>query len=357
MSTGDDVEGGLDAEGERLMAKFSKEGDAIQNVLSWSETSVADVDRSFDAAGARGLRAERLAELGARLDTVEDKLAAVRKRLKRIAAENKEFKREHAGRTAVVRTRVVQYRQMGGRFIEVVKALEAVRGRHRAALESGVKADIMAANPAVSEGEAARAIAGGDRGVEDAVYAGRGATPEMRYQVQDIQSRNAEISKLAKNMAELNTMFVDMSILVDGQQELLNNIEYDVQEVKEKTEEAAEELVVARKHQKSRNKKKCWCTIICILILVAAAAAIIVPLGRRFGWFGKKNNNNNNSNRSLVEPASAVRADMLPAVQSGAESLRVQNLASAALVFAKFEKRIAAAGQMQIVRSRHPRKK
>lgn len=298
VSDGGDVEDGLDAEGERLMSKFSKEADAIQNVLSWAETGVTDVNRSFDAAATRELGAERLGELGARLDQIEVKLSAVRTRLKRIAGENKQFKKDHAHRTAVVRARVVQYRQMGTRFIDVVKELEAVRGRHRQALERGVKRDIMAANPAATEGEAGRAIAEGDRAVERLMYADRGDSAQLRYQVEDVRARNSEIQKLAQNMAELNTMFVDMSILVDGQQELLNNIEYQVQEVKEKTEAAGEELVMARKHQKSRNKKKCWCMIISILILVAVAAAILIPLGRRLGWFSKKNTNNSNNNNS-----------------------------------------------------------
>jgi t-SNARE complex subunit (syntaxin) len=219
MSDGQgDVEGGLDPESERLMGRFNKEADAIRNVLSWARDSVADVDRSFEV-GQSSASAERLADAGGKLDVVEDKLAAVRKRLKRIAGENKEFKRDHGNRTAVVRTRVVQYKQMGQQFIDVTKDVEAAREKHRDAMARSVRSDVMRANPALSAHEADAAMAAGDSGLESVMYANRADTAELRYQVADIQSRNKEIHKLTAQMAELHTMFTDMSILVDGQQE------------------------------------------------------------------------------------------------------------------------------------------
>jgi t-SNARE complex subunit (syntaxin) len=303
----DDVEGGLDPESERLMTRFNKEADAIRNVLEWSRGTVADVDRSF-AVGQSSASPDRLAEAGAKLDQVEDKLAAVRKRLKRIAGENKDFKRDHGNRTAVVRTRIIQYKQMGQRFIDVTKELERVRGKHRDALSRSVQQDVMRANPGMTPREADDAMAAGDRGLDSVMYADRADTTELRYQVEDIKNRNAEIHKLTRNMAELNTMFVDMSILVEGQQELLNNIEYNVEEVQETTKAAAEELVGARKYQKAKNRKKCWCMIICLLIVVAAAAAVIIPLGNKLGWFnfgggGSNKNTGNNIPRRTAATA------------------------------------------------------
>jgi SNARE domain/Syntaxin len=167
---------------------------------------------------------------------------------------------------------------------------------------------VMRANPGMTPREADDAMAAGDRGLDSVMYADRADTTELRYQVEDIKNRNAEIHKLTRNMAELNTMFVDMSILVEGQQELLNNIEYNVEEVQETTKAAAEELVGARKYQKAKNRKKCWCMIICLLIVVAAAAAVIIPLGNKLGWFnfgggGSNKNTGNNIPRRTAATA------------------------------------------------------
>lgn len=66
-----------------------------------------------------------------------------------------------------------------------------------------------------------------------------------------------------------------MSILVESQQTLINDIEYNVQEVKADVKSAGEELVQARAHQKSKNKKK-MCVILLILIIIAIIVIAIL---------------------------------------------------------------------------------
>lgn len=311
-----DVEAGLDPESERLMERFNKEADAIRNVLSWARGAVGEASRALDSG-------RNLSEAGAKLDQVEGKLGAVRKRLKRIAGENKEFKRDHASRTGVMRTRVVQYKQMGEKFIKVAKDLEEARGAQAEALEEGVRKDVMAANPGMTVREADKAVQGGDRGLESAMAQSGGNTAELRYQLEDMKNRNAEIAGVQRNMQELNAMFVDMSILVEGQQELINNVEYNVEEVKVETKAAAEELVMARKHQKSRNKKKCWCMIICGFILAAAAIGVLLWVGNKLEWFSflggdddeKKDSGDTASNSTSPDAAPSTQTGQAPTVQ------------------------------------------
>jgi hypothetical protein len=56
--------------------------------------------------------------------------------------------------------------------------------------------------------------------------------------------------------------------------ELLNNIEYNVEETKGATIAAHQELEIARNHQKSANKKKAVIAVIIVVIL----SAIIIPI-------------------------------------------------------------------------------
>lgn len=291
----DDVEVGLDPVSERLMDRFNKETAAIKNVLDWAHASIQEVNASFQV-GAPSANPETLSMAGTRLDAVEEKLSAVRKRLKRIANENKDFKRDHANRTAAIRARVNQYKQLGQEFIDVTKELEDVRRKHRDALTRSVKADVMRANPAITEGQVDEAMANGDRGL-DSVLVNSAGNAELRNQVADIRARNAEIQKLTKGLVELQNIFTDMSILVDGQQELINNIEYNVEEVHTTTKAGVGELEIARRHQKSKTKKKFICCIVLILIAIAGALAIIIPIGNSQGWF---------SGSKIFQPTSLV---------------------------------------------------
>jgi t-SNARE complex subunit (syntaxin) len=329
----DDIEAGHgDPESDRLMERFNRESVAIQNVLRWSAKAVKDLQTRFADRSATSTPAA-LRAAGEELDAVEQKHAAVRARLRRIAAENKEFKREHGHRTAVVRTRVVQYKQMGERFIDITRDLEALRLKHREALSRSVKDDVMKANPNVTDAQVDAAMASGDGGL-DAVLATSQATStaDLRYQVADIKSRNAEIHKLTQSLAELQTMFTDMSILVEGQQELINNVEYNVQETKVATKGVVEELETARKYQKKRNKKKAWICIIVVVILVVIALIVVLTVGKNAGWFNKSNNNNNNvastsnnngnSNSSGNKPASTNNTGSSNSAASAPKSRR-----------------------------------
>lgn len=313
----DDIEAGMDPESERLMDRFNRETAAIQNVLNWARTSVDEVDHSF-AVGAQSANPNALDAAGKRLDSVEEKLGAVRKRLKRIAGENQDFKRDYGNRTAVVRSRVIQYKKLGQQFIDITKDLESVRLKHREALERSVRSDVMRANPHVSGAQVDAAMANGDSGL-DQVLGTTANTAELRHQIQDIKARNLEIQKLSKSLVELHTMFTDMSILVEGQQELLNNIEYNVEEAKQNTEKAGEELVVARKHQKSRNKKKIILCVLCVLITIGIALAIIIPIGNTLGWFngGGGNNSTSTASGSGSSPSSGSAGDTTPSTDTG----------------------------------------
>lgn len=268
-SEGGDVESGRLAVSDPRLASFCKEADAIHKVLDWSRQTVVEVHHVFAAADL-STAPEHLSAADGKLTEVDERLAAMRARLQRIAGESKDFKRDNPYSTAVLRVRVVQYRQMCTRFVDVTKELESLRGRQRDALAQSVRRDLMRANPGVTAGEADEAMASGDTGLESAMLHEGDATAELRIQLQGVKERNADIGKLTKNMAELNTMFIDMGILVDSQQTLLNDIEYQEEEVIAQTKEAAEDLATAQIYQKAKNKKRNWCIAIVILFLLIA---------------------------------------------------------------------------------------
>ena len=78
-----------------------------------------------------------------------------------------------------------------------------------------------------------------------------------------VETRTAEIHKIAKSIAELNLVFKDLANLVVEQGTVLDRIDYNIENVAKDTREANKELVKAEETQKSSRLQKC------ILILVA----------------------------------------------------------------------------------------
>lgn len=285
---GDDIEAGVvDAEADAILSKFNREADAIDKVYAWSEKAIRTIESSLSDPNA-------LPSIGQQLDTVETKLDAVRKRLKRMAGESKELAATKGYAPSTLRIRITRYTKLGKDFMTVTSKMETVRQSHRNAVASGVKQDILVVNPHANERQVDRALAG-EADLQDVLQVD---DMTMRHQVQDLQQRNDAIQKLSKNIVELHQMFTDMSILVDGQQELINDIEYNVKEVKQDTRKAGDELVEARKHQKSARKKKACICFLVIAIVIGVAAAIIIPIALKNGWFSGGNGDGNNSNDS-----------------------------------------------------------
>lgn len=280
----DDIESGLIADQDAVSAKFNREADAIEKVYFWAGNSIRAVDESLSESL---IDADALQTIGEKLKVIEEKLSAVRKRLKRIAGENKDLAAQNSGVPSSLRIRVSRYTKLGKDFMAVTSKLESTREVHKKAVTMTMKREILTANPSASEAKVDRALESGT-GLETILQSDNS---NLRYQIEDLQSRNRDIQKLSKNIVDLHQMFTDMSILVEGQQELINDIEYNVKEVKTDTKKATEELVIARKHQKSARKKKACICILVIVIIVGVAAAILIPLALKNDWFSGGSNN------------------------------------------------------------------
>jgi t-SNARE complex subunit (syntaxin) len=82
-----------------------------------------------------------------------------------------------------------------------------------------------------------------------------GQKTEAKRALQDIQDRHTDIIKLEKSIMELNQLFMDMSVLVAAQGELLNQIDSHVESAVDNTNQAADEMKNAVTIQRASRKK------------------------------------------------------------------------------------------------------
>ena len=85
----------------------------------------------------------------------------------------------------------------------------------------------------------------------------------------EIQSRDKEISQIAKSIEELGTIFKELAVLVIDQGTILDRIDYNMEAVVEHTKTGIQQLEKAEKSQKSARPMKCiLCLITTIMILL-----------------------------------------------------------------------------------------
>jgi len=99
---------------------------------------------------------------------------------------------------------------------------------------------------------------------------------QARNALADIQERHRDITRLETSIQELHQLFLDMSVLVESQGELLDQIEYTVSQSVNYTGKAVDELRSANKYQKKVRKK--MCCVICIgLVVMVVLLSTILP--------------------------------------------------------------------------------
>jgi syntaxin 1B/2/3 len=92
--------------------------------------------------------------------------------------------------------------------------------------------------------------------------------------VAEIQERHDAVQELERKLLELHQIFLDMSVLVEAQGEMLDNIENQVSKSVDYVHRGQVSLIQARKYQKSSRKWMC-CSLICVLLI---ACAILLPV-------------------------------------------------------------------------------
>ena len=82
-----------------------------------------------------------------------------------------------------------------------------------------------------------------------------------------VENRSQEITKIAKSINELNSVFKELANLVVEQGTILDRIDYNMENVVKDTAQANKELVKADETQKSSRIQKCILALVAFIIL------------------------------------------------------------------------------------------
>ena len=113
---------------------------------------------------------------------------------------------------------------------------------------------------------------GGDSIFTEHMLASKNA--QARAALEDVKEKHADIQKLEKSIEELHQLFVDLSVLVESQGELLDTIEYSVSQSLSYTKTGVQELEKANEYARKSRKKMC----ILIAILLVVVLVVLGPI-------------------------------------------------------------------------------
>ena len=269
--------------GEDLMATFFAD---VQRVKTNMGSIRASLGELFDAheASKRSTTAEETRETRERMnETIESvsKIARETKlRLENLDADNERAVRsgkvtegssEHRTRSTLTSSLKTKLKDQMGEFQELRERLreeykEIVERRYFTVTGTEAKEEDIDRLIETGESETMFQTA--------LLEQGRG---QIMDTVNEIQERHSAIRELERKLLELNQIFLDMSVLVEAQGEMINNVESHVAKSVVYVQQGHVELRKAREYQKNTRKWACCISVILLIVLISVLLPVLKP--------------------------------------------------------------------------------
>lgn len=263
---------------DKFMKDFFDQVNAIKSGMATIKRNIRAIDANYtQSLAAVGMESKASDELEKLLDSSNLTAADVRNRLKEMDKQNKKAQKLGPAQT---RIRTNMHGTLTRKFMDIMAEYQEVQSRYKNKFREKLERQFAIVNPDATKEEIAEAVESGDT----ELFAQK-IVPERHAQAKAalayIENRHKDIIRLEQSIHELHQLFVDMAVLVETQGELIDQIEYNVNQSVAYTEKAVVELQSANKLQKKSRKK--MCILICILVvLLLVIAGIATGFGISF---------------------------------------------------------------------------
>jgi syntaxin 1B/2/3 len=266
-------------QGEDFMNDFFKEVGAIKTSMSAIRRNIKSIEEKYvqalnsisvDQSGKGGN------ELNSLMESTSAIVAEVRAKLENMKKSNTAFAALKGVSPTEVRIRTNMHGTLTQKFLELVQEYQEVQTNYKNKYKEKVERQYKIAKPDATPEEIEDAMTSGD---SSKIFANQILDTHLHAQAKSalayIEARHKDILRLEASIAELHQLFVDMAVLVESQGEMLNQIEYNVNQSVAYTAQGVQELRSAVKHQK-RGRKKMYILIVILLIIIVVVLAPVL---------------------------------------------------------------------------------
>merc|ERR1711962_631611 len=181
---------------------------------------------------------------------------------------------ENSNRTSAdLRIRKTQHATLSRRFVEVMSDYNTTQTDYRERCKGRIQRQLEITGRSVQNEELENMLESGNPAIftQGIIM----ETQQAKQSLADIEARHRDIIKLENSIRELHDMFMDMAMLVESQGEMIDRIEYNVEQSVDYVETAKMDTKKAVKYQsKARRKQVLLGVGVCALVLVILVAII-----------------------------------------------------------------------------------
>ncbi|XP_017760360.1 PREDICTED: syntaxin isoform X4 [Eufriesea mexicana] len=256
-----------------FMTEFFAEVEEIREMIDRIQTNVEDVKKKHSAILSAPQTDEKVKmELEDLMSDIKKTANKVRAKLK-VIEQNIE-QEEHTNKSSAdLRIRKTQHSTLSRKFVEVMTEYNRTQTDYRERCKGRIQRQLEITGRTTTNEELEEMLEQGNPAVftQGIIM----ETQQAKQTLADIEARHADIIKLENSIRELHDMFMDMAMLVESQGELVDRIEYNVDQTGDHVGQARGELIKAEEYQ-SKARKKLMFIVICLTIAFIILIIILV---------------------------------------------------------------------------------
>jgi t-SNARE complex subunit (syntaxin) len=258
--------------GQNFMAAFFEEVKKIRDTIQKIQEYIDIVEHKHeDLLVAYSVEQTKVANdaLDESMGKITTLANNVRIKLKRMDQENKEAgANSQQGMSADNRIRSSQHSTLSRKFVQVMTQYNDIQSANKRKYRDAIKRQCKIVDPDIDDRTVDTLL---ERGETAEIFKGK-RLDEAEKALSDIRERHEDILRLERSLKELHDMFVDMSILVSEQGDMIDRIENSVAKSQDYVESARKKVKRAEELQAAARQKR-WC---CVCMMLTGAVILIV---------------------------------------------------------------------------------
>ncbi|XP_052896388.1 syntaxin-1A isoform X1 [Anopheles moucheti] len=255
-----------------FMEDFFKEVEEIRMMIDKIQANVEEVKKKHSAILSAPQSDEKTKQ------ELEDLMADIKKTANRVRGklkgieQNIEQEEQQSKSNADLRIRKTQHSALSRKFVEVMTEYNRTQTDYRERCKGRIQRQLEITGRATTNEELEEMLEQGNSAVftQGIIM----ETQQAKQTLADIEARHADIIKLENSIRELHDMFMDMAMLVESQGEMVDRIEYHVENSRDYVTTGQQDLVQAVKYMAKARKKKIM-ILICLTVLGLIVASYV----------------------------------------------------------------------------------
>lgn len=172
-----------------------------------------------------------------------------------------------------LRMRESNHRQLSKSFMDTMRNYQKMQEAYQEKYRAQLQRQYLIVKPRATKSELAE-LTRDPEAMKVQVFA-MSVKEDSKKTLGQMKNRLQDMQNIEKSIMDLNQMFLQMQDLVVSQGEIINRIEYNVDQIEDYTAQAAKNMDSALENQKAIQKKK-WYIIMIVMIIIGVIVVCVI---------------------------------------------------------------------------------